>query len=340
MRRKKTWDVFICHASEDKPLLVQPLANTLRELGVEVWYDEFTLRAGDSLSRSIDKGLSRSKYGLVLLSRAFFKKNWTEFELRGLTAKELDGRKTRKVIIPIWHNITKRDVLKYSPSLADKLAIHTSAKTINELALEVIKAIKPELFTQIQRKQAYLEVTAKAESRQIDITQLAKAPKRHSSLPPDLISRVRLIRATLLGVYTYSMRHWIDGFLYDAHPSEEIAIWERIAAVASEYTAMKQLSEDQRALALNLTLLLSLGAPKEDLDTAAKGLPADALAIITMLYSRPEPVFDLRHEAGPRIRLHLTNKISAKVIEGDHKEELSSNASSRQTSRNKHRSKN
>ena len=52
----ESWDVFICHASEDKEGFVKPLAEGLRRLGVAVWYDEFTLEVGDSLSKAIDRG--------------------------------------------------------------------------------------------------------------------------------------------------------------------------------------------------------------------------------------------------------------------------------------------
>jgi hypothetical protein len=49
--------LFISHASEDKEDFVRPLAETLQQLGVKVWYDEFTLKVGDSLRRKIDSGL-------------------------------------------------------------------------------------------------------------------------------------------------------------------------------------------------------------------------------------------------------------------------------------------
>lgn len=66
------YDVFICHASEDKEDFVRPLAEALRQENVEVWYDEFTLRLGDSIRRSIDKGLKQSRFGLVVLSKGCF----------------------------------------------------------------------------------------------------------------------------------------------------------------------------------------------------------------------------------------------------------------------------
>ena len=83
------WDAFISHASEDKDTLVAPLASMLKELGAKVWYDEFELKAGDSLSKSIDKGLVNSRYGIVVLSPSFINKGWPDYELRSLISKEI-----------------------------------------------------------------------------------------------------------------------------------------------------------------------------------------------------------------------------------------------------------
>jgi len=101
MTRGKQYDLFISHASEDKDALVRPLAKALSEFGLRVWYDEFTLSIGDSLSKAIDKGLADSQFGLVVLSPSFLKKGWPDYELRGLLAREIGSR---KVILPIWHN--------------------------------------------------------------------------------------------------------------------------------------------------------------------------------------------------------------------------------------------
>ena len=111
-RTKVKWDVFISHASEDKEDFVRPLANTLISLGVSVWYDEFTLSIGDSLSRSIDKGLSRARFGLVVISPAFIAKRWPEYELRSLVARE---GKRRKIILPVWHGVEHAQVLSLQP---------------------------------------------------------------------------------------------------------------------------------------------------------------------------------------------------------------------------------
>lgn len=127
----QTYDLFISHASEDKDDFVRPLAEELGRIGVKVWYDEFTLKVGDSLRRSIDKGLAQSRFGVVVLSSSFFNKNWTQYELDGLVAREMEGR---KVILPIWHKVTIDEVRRYSPTLADKVAINSSLYSIEEIA--------------------------------------------------------------------------------------------------------------------------------------------------------------------------------------------------------------
>lgn len=92
------FDAFICHASEDKNALVRPLAERLVEQRVEVWYDEFSLSVGDSLRRSIDRGLRQSRFGVVVLSPSFFSKQWSEWELDGLVARQNGGEAS--VILP------------------------------------------------------------------------------------------------------------------------------------------------------------------------------------------------------------------------------------------------
>jgi hypothetical protein len=104
---QEKWDVFVSHASEDKESFVRPLAAALQSLGVSVWYDEFSLRTGDSLCRSIDKGIAGSRYGLVVISPHFIAKPWPEYELRGLVSREMGED---RVILPIWHGVTRREV--------------------------------------------------------------------------------------------------------------------------------------------------------------------------------------------------------------------------------------
>jgi hypothetical protein len=89
----KEWDAFICHATEDKEDFVDPFAHQLRGSGLSVWYDAFSLKVGDSLRRKIDEGLAKSRYGIVVLSKHFFSKEWPQNELDGLMSREIAGAK-------------------------------------------------------------------------------------------------------------------------------------------------------------------------------------------------------------------------------------------------------
>ena len=134
----REYDVFISHASDDKDSIVRPLAIALRNKELKVWYDEFELKIGDSLRQKIDKGLANSRFGIVVLSKSFIKKGWTNYELDGIITKSLNGQ---QVVLPIWHEITKQEVIDYSPSLADKLARNTATYTIDEIADEIAEVI-------------------------------------------------------------------------------------------------------------------------------------------------------------------------------------------------------
>jgi hypothetical protein len=112
---------FISHASEDKGTVAKPLADELLRRGWRVWFDKFELTVGDSLRRSIDHGLTLSRFGVVILSPSFFAKEWPQRELDGLTARE--AQSGAKVILPIWHQIDTETVIRYSPSLGDKLGL-------------------------------------------------------------------------------------------------------------------------------------------------------------------------------------------------------------------------
>ena len=135
------YDVFICHASEDKDIVVRPLAELLRSNHIEVWYDEFSLQIGDSIRRAIDKGLRQSRYGIVILSEEFFKKEWPQYELDGLLDKEIAGR--RKVILPVWHEVDHAYIEKYSHSLAGRFAANTSSG-LADVASQLLRVIKPQ----------------------------------------------------------------------------------------------------------------------------------------------------------------------------------------------------
>lgn len=135
----REYDVFISHASEDKEAVVGPLANALKDEGLSVWYDDFELKIGDSLRRKIDLGLANSRVGLVVLSHSFISKGWTNYELDGIVTRTVTGE---QILLPIWHNISKSEVVKFSPSLADKVARSTTTHTVEEIAAEIAELIR------------------------------------------------------------------------------------------------------------------------------------------------------------------------------------------------------
>lgn len=135
----RDYDLFVCHASENKDW-VGPLVAQLEALNVGVWYDETAMTVGDSLRRSIDTGLARSRFGVVVLSQEFFAKPWANYELDGLLAREMRGK---KVILPVWHpNLTLDQVEGYSWSLSQKLALRGSELPVAQIAAELAALVQ------------------------------------------------------------------------------------------------------------------------------------------------------------------------------------------------------
>lgn len=133
------WDVFISHASEDKDF-VRELASALESRGLKVWFDETTLKLGDRLGESIDKGLSQSRFGVVVFSLAFFRKSWPRYELEGLINREMYHGKT---ILPIWHQISADEVARFSPSLANKMAVSTD-RGLEQVVNQIMEVVAPD----------------------------------------------------------------------------------------------------------------------------------------------------------------------------------------------------
>ena len=109
------YDVFISHASEDKPDFVNPLVEKLQDAGIRVWIDTLEMRWGKSLREQIDNGIKRSKFAILVLSKHFFAKKWPQRELDGILAKE---SMTGNPPLPIWHNITQEELYEFSPTLS------------------------------------------------------------------------------------------------------------------------------------------------------------------------------------------------------------------------------
>lgn len=135
------YDFFISHATEDKKEIAEPLALELSKRGAKVWLDKFEMTVGNSLRSSIDYGIAHSKHGIIILSKDYMRKFWTEKEMNAFYSKLSLDNKNSKVLLPIWHHVTKQEVANYSPMLADLVALNTEDCTISSLADQLIRVL-------------------------------------------------------------------------------------------------------------------------------------------------------------------------------------------------------
>lgn len=139
---EEEYDVFVSHVWEDKESFADEFVSELESLGIKVWYDTKKMKWGDSMRAKIDQGLRKSKFGVAILSPSYIAegKYWTKAELDGLFQMESINGKT---LLPIWHELTKKEVMNFSPIIASKLAMSTAMLTPKEIA-EELKELLPE----------------------------------------------------------------------------------------------------------------------------------------------------------------------------------------------------
>lgn len=116
---------FISHDSRDKDAVARPIAVGLSKLLCPVWFDEFSLKIGDSLRESIEKGLKESKKCILILSPRFFANpGWTKVEFNSIFTREI--LESQNLVLPVWYEVTKQQVFDYSPSLLDRMGVDWS----------------------------------------------------------------------------------------------------------------------------------------------------------------------------------------------------------------------
>lgn len=220
---EKYWDAFISHASEDKDTIVRHLADTLEKIGVKVWFDEFSLKVGDRLSKSIDEGLIKSKFGIVMISKRFLEKRWTEYEYRSLLSKEENGT---KVILPVWHDITREEVKGFSLYLSDRFALNTSKMSINKLALTLTETIRPEIYRNIKGYFLFKRHFENGKETKIKLSDVKQQEKPQSKLSKQLEVRARNIHHGIGQVLSSTVDEAIYNYELDLRPDREIQTWE------------------------------------------------------------------------------------------------------------------
>ena len=238
----KKWDVFISHASEDKDTIVRQLADALEKLKVKIWFDEFSLKVGDSLSKSIDDGLQKSKFGLVVISKHFLEKRWTDYEHRSLLSKEENGK---KIILPIWHNISKDEVKQFSLYLSDKVALDTSKTSINTIALLLTETIRPDIYQNIKQYFLFKNLFKNSKTETVKISNLNKQKKPLSKLSKSLEVRARNIYYGIGQVLNFTIDESIHNYELDLRPDREIQTWEIMNLCYLEFTNKHKISDSK-----------------------------------------------------------------------------------------------
>jgi hypothetical protein len=113
------WDVFVCHASEDKETIVEPLVKALTDAGIRCWYDRQQIFWGESIITKVSAGLAAARYVLVVLSVAALQKAWPQKELSAALGREIESRDSR--ILPLFANAGETATIRAQlPLLADK----------------------------------------------------------------------------------------------------------------------------------------------------------------------------------------------------------------------------
>lgn len=219
----QSWDVFICHASEDKQRFVEPLAKRLRELAVRVWYDKFVLVPGDRISEKIAEGLARCRAGVLVFSKAFISKPWTRYEMSGLVNRFVE-EETR--LIPIWLDVARKDIANFNPALADLLAIVANPDDIDASAFEILRTIRPQLYENLSMLSQISDAPVRVET--VPRSALKSGPIRHHDLEESLLIRIQNLWYATRQFSNRSWKDWIEGFQRDLRPEREVAIWERI----------------------------------------------------------------------------------------------------------------
>lgn len=133
-------DVFLCHAWDDRKGSAKELHDLLESKGVSVWFSEKDVLLGSSLLREIDKGLVKSRVGIVLVTPLFLKRIKNE----GIADKELSALLARDLLVPIVHDTTFDDLREVSPLLGSRSGLSTIENSMSEVASKLAELVTPE----------------------------------------------------------------------------------------------------------------------------------------------------------------------------------------------------
>lgn len=136
------WDIFLCHAWDDRQGAAKELNDALEANGVTVWFSEKNVVLGTPLMREIDRGLAKSRAGLVLVTRAFIGR----LKAAGVADKELSALLARDMLVPVVHGITYGQLREESPLLASRSGLDTAEDTTEQIAVKIRELVSVDAF--------------------------------------------------------------------------------------------------------------------------------------------------------------------------------------------------
>lgn len=130
-------DVFLCHAWDDRGGAAKELHDLLQSRGVSVWFSEKDVLLGAPLLREIDKGLAKSRVGIVLVTPALLRRVQGE----GIAEKELSALLARDLLVPIVHNTTYEALREVSPLLGSRSGLSTAEEPMANVAAKLAELV-------------------------------------------------------------------------------------------------------------------------------------------------------------------------------------------------------
>ena len=129
--------MFLCHAWDDRQGSAKELHDLLEARGVRVWFSEKDVLLGASLLREIDKGLAKSRVGIVLVTPALLSRLAGE----GIADKELSALLARDLLVPIVHDTTYEDLRGVSPLLGSRSGLSTAEEPMVNVAAKLAELV-------------------------------------------------------------------------------------------------------------------------------------------------------------------------------------------------------
>jgi hypothetical protein len=130
-------DVFLCHAWDDRQGAAKELHDQLEKLRVSVWFSEKDVALGTPLLREIDKGLAKSRVGVVLVTPALL----SRLRREGIADKELSALLARDLLVPIVHGTTYEALRDVSPLLASRSGLSTAENSMGDVAAKLAELV-------------------------------------------------------------------------------------------------------------------------------------------------------------------------------------------------------